>query len=52
MGLLLACLIKPLLTADWWESMLSLLGGLASQVPCYTLHFDRSGKAVNLLRNL
>ena len=46
---LLACLIRPLVTADWWEKMLTLAGKMANEVPCYTLQFDRSGGVVNLL---
>ena len=43
---LLACLIKPLVTADWWEKMLTLVGKMAKEVPCYTLQFDKSGEVL------
>lgn len=46
---LLACLIKPLQTADWWDQMMLLLQAMARQVPCYRLRFDRSGQVVTLL---
>jgi len=46
---LLACLIKPLVTADWWEKMLTLVGRITREVPCYILRFDKSGKVVDLL---
>lgn len=49
---LLACLIKPLATADWWHSMLTLVPQIAAAVPCYTLEFDKSGRIVDLLRDL
>ena len=49
---LLACLIKPLTTNEWWEKMLTLVQGLARDVPCYTLKFDLSGKAAHLLDRL
>jgi radical SAM protein with 4Fe4S-binding SPASM domain len=49
---LLACLIKPLGTADWWDKMLSLGWEIAREIPCYSLHFDKSGKAVELLKGL
>jgi len=39
---LLACLIKPLVTADWWHSMLTLVSQVAAEVPCYTLEFTRA----------
>lgn len=49
---LLACLIKPLTTGDWWEKMLTLAERLAREVPCYTLQFDESGKVASLLDQL
>jgi len=48
---LLGCLIKPLVTADWWEKTLTLVEELV-QVPCYVQRFDRSGQAVGLLEHL
>jgi hypothetical protein len=49
---LLACLVKPLVTSDWWERMLALAQDIASEVPCYALYFDKSGDIVPLLREL
>ena len=49
---LLACLIKPLGTADWWDKMLSLERDIAREIPCYSLHFDKSGKVADLLTGL
>lgn len=49
---LLACLIKPLGTADWWEKMLALVSTMAHEVPCYTLHFNKDGGVIDLLRHL
>ena len=46
---LLPCLIKPMVTADWWEKMLALAEQIANEVPCYDLMFDKSGKAVDLI---
>jgi len=46
---LLACLIKPLVTADWWKKMLTLVEKMAREVPCYTLQFDKNGGVVDLL---
>jgi hypothetical protein len=48
---ILACLIKPFITADWWEKTLSLIEDMAITVPCYELYFDKSGKAVEILRD-
>ena len=33
---LLACVIKPFVTVDWWERTLDLLGELSNEAPCYT----------------
>jgi hypothetical protein len=49
---LLACLIKPLGTADWWERMLDLVDQMAREVPCYSLHFTKDGGVIDLLRRL
>lgn len=50
--ILLACLIKPLVTADWWEKMLSLINTMVHEVPCYTLHFNKDREVIDLLRHL
>jgi hypothetical protein len=48
-AMLLACLIKPLLTAEWWRGMLPLVEEIGKSVPCYDLLFDKSGKIVDVL---
>jgi hypothetical protein len=52
MGKLLATLIKPLVSADWWDKMLGLTGQIACEVPCYGLEFDKSGRVGDLLDRL
>jgi radical SAM protein with 4Fe4S-binding SPASM domain len=49
---LLACLIKPFETADWWQKELDLLERLAREVPCYDLRFEKSGRVISLLETL
>ena len=49
---LLACLIKPFVTADWWEKTLSVVDKISNEVPCYVLEFDKSDKAVDLLTRI
>ena len=49
---LLACLIRPFVTADWWEKSLTLVEQMAREVDCYRLRFDRSGAVVDVLRDL
>ena len=47
---ILACLIRPFVTVDWWEKTLLLVDKIAQEVPCYALQFDKSGKVVDMLR--
>jgi hypothetical protein len=49
---LLATLVKPLATAAWWNRQLDTLEQLVSEVPCYTVFFDRSGGVVPELESL
>lgn len=49
---LLACLIKPFVTADWWDKTLVLIESIARNVPCYDMRFDKSGDIVDLLKEL
>jgi hypothetical protein len=34
---LLACIIKPFLTADWWDKSIAVIENIARQVPCYAV---------------
>jgi MoaA/NifB/PqqE/SkfB family radical SAM enzyme len=47
---LLACLIKPFVTAEWWQKTLTVIEQIANEVPCYEMHFDKSGQIVDVLR--
>jgi radical SAM protein with 4Fe4S-binding SPASM domain len=49
---LLACLVRPLATADWWEKTLTVIEKLTREVPCYSLHFNKSGNAVDIVAEL
>ncbi len=49
---LLGCLIKPMVTREWWEKMLTLIEDIADTVPCYRLRFDKSGKIYDVLQKL
>jgi len=49
---LLACLIRSLVTPDWWAKTLDVITALAQHVPCYEMQFDTSGEVVPLLREL
>jgi hypothetical protein len=43
---LLATLIKPLVTAEWYEKELDVLERIVAEVPCFTMRFDKSGAIV------
>lgn len=49
---LLSCIIKPLITEDWWENSFNLIEAIVQKIPCYNLMFDKSGKIVDLLIKL
>lgn len=49
---LLACVIHPFVTADWWEKTLSVIEGMAREVPCYVMESDRSGAILGELQHL
>jgi hypothetical protein len=45
-------IVKPLVTADWWEKTLDLVGQVAREVPVYRLQFTKSERVVDTLRPL
>jgi len=49
---ILACLIRPFVTADWWDKTLALIDKISCEVPCYTLKFDKSGGIIDILEKL
>jgi hypothetical protein len=49
---LLACLIKPFVTAEWWSKTLDLVGRMAPEIPAYLMRFDKSGEIVAKLGRL
>jgi len=49
---LLATLIRPLGTADWWQKELDILERLVQETAFYTMHFDQSGAIVPELERL
>jgi len=42
--------VRPLVTSDWWEKTLGLIGDLAANVPVRRLQFDMSGGVEEILR--
>ncbi|MBN1321659.1 MAG: hypothetical protein JXA87_12555 [Thermoleophilia bacterium] len=49
---LLATLIKPFVTAEWWRKEMDALERLVAETPCYMMRFDRSGAVVPELERL
>ncbi|MFH0790097.1 MAG: radical SAM protein [Candidatus Omnitrophota bacterium] len=49
---LLAVLIRPFVTADWWEKTLSLIERISQDVPCYVLRFDKNPEVIYKLKQL
>ena len=43
-------IVKPLVTADWWEKMLDLIENIVREVPVYRLKLDKSGKVKTVLK--
>ena len=43
---LLACVIRPFVTADWWVKTLDVVEQIMLQVPCYIMRFDKTGAIV------
>ena len=46
---LLACLITPFETTDWWAKTLTPVEKIACEVPCSVLKFNRSGAVVDVI---
>ena len=49
---MLATLIKPMVTAEWWHKELDVLERIVSETSFYTMHFDRTGAIVPELGRL
>ena len=44
---LLATLIRPMVTAEWWQKELDVLEEIAKEVRCYSMYFDKTGAIVD-----
>jgi hypothetical protein len=47
---LIACLIRPISTYDWWNNALDLLTDLSKSVPAYNLKFNKDPEIINLIK--
>ena len=50
--LLVQYVVKSLVTADWWEKILTLIENIAGEVPAYRLQFDKSGRITDTIGKL
>ncbi len=49
---LLPMLVKPLVTADWWQKELDVLQSIVEHIPCYVMRFDKSGQVMDELEDV
>ncbi len=49
---LLACVIRPFVTAEWWEKTLEVVAQLAAEARFLRMEFDKSGRIVSALQDL
>ena len=47
---LLSCVIRPFVTADWWNKTLDLMERMSGETPCYVMRFDKSGEIVDKIK--
>jgi hypothetical protein len=38
---ILDCIVKPLVTPDWWDKMITLAHDISRDIPCYDLYFNK-----------
>ncbi len=51
-GRILACIIRPFVTAEWWHRTFDVVERLVAEVPAYEMRFDRSGAIVPEIERL
>jgi hypothetical protein len=49
---ILSCLVKPFVTAEWWQKSLDLIHSLVNETPFYEMEFDKTGRIVPLIKNV
>jgi hypothetical protein len=49
---LLATLIRPMVTAEWWQKEMDILERIVNEIPCYTMRFDKRGAIVEEIKRL
>ncbi len=49
---LLPCIIRPMESKEWWDQTLTLVGELATYVPCYSIRFNLNGEIAELVEEI
>jgi len=49
---LLACIIRPATSTEWWNKSIDLISDLANNVPCFNLRSNKDPKIFNLIKQL
>jgi len=47
---ILACIIRPLESVEWWNQSLKIVNDMAKEVPCYSLRFNLKGDISDIVR--
>ena len=49
---LIACLVKPLATGEWWKAAIDVLADISNHIDCFDLEFDKSGSIRDVIESL
>jgi len=49
---ILDCIVKPLVTPDWWDKMITLAYDISGETPCYDLYFNKQGGIIKVIDGL
>lgn len=45
-------IVKPLVTPDWWDKMITLAYDISREIPCYELYFNKQDGIVSVIDGL
>jgi len=48
----LSCVVRPFVTADWWQKIFLLINQIIEEVPFYIQRFNNDGKIIDILKKL
>lgn len=51
-GRMLAHVIRPMESKEWWDKTLSIVGEITKEIPCYRLRFDLTGRIIDQLETI